>query len=159
MRIICCGTVFVFGYNAVCSIMKGLGDSKSSLYFIAAAAVVNILLDLLLVGPFGMGTAGAAYATVLLTGYLPCNIHMLSEKENFYLSVQAENFAVQTEKSGCCLKSRTAHSGSNGSCEYLLSYDYRHVEPIRGVCCRGIRVGLKVEYLWQECPAGQSARL
>ena len=46
----------MFGYNAVCSVMKGLGDSKSSLYFIAAAAVVNILLDLLLVGPFGMGT-------------------------------------------------------------------------------------------------------
>ena len=68
MRIICCGTVFVFGYNAVCSVMKGLGDSKSSLYFIAAAAVVNILLDLLLVGPFGMGTAGAAYATVFSQG-------------------------------------------------------------------------------------------
>lgn len=46
MKIICCGTVFVFGYNAVCSIMKGLGDSKSSLYFIAVATVVNILLDI-----------------------------------------------------------------------------------------------------------------
>ncbi|MFQ9703395.1 MAG: MATE family efflux transporter [Enterocloster clostridioformis] len=29
-KIICCGTVFVFGYNAVCSVLKGLGDSKSS---------------------------------------------------------------------------------------------------------------------------------
>lgn len=32
MKIFCCGTVFVFGYNAVCSVLKGLGDSKSPLY-------------------------------------------------------------------------------------------------------------------------------
>lgn len=68
MKIVCCGTVFVFGYNAVCSVMKGLGDSKSPLYFVATAAVVNIVLDFILVGPFGMGTAGAAYATVFSQG-------------------------------------------------------------------------------------------
>ena len=67
-KIVCCGTVFVFGYNAVCSVMKGLGDSKSPLYFVATAAVVNIVLDFILVGPFGMGTAGAAYATVFSQG-------------------------------------------------------------------------------------------
>lgn len=59
MEIICYGTVFVFGYNAVCSIMKGLGDSKSPLYFVMAATVINIALDLVLVGPLGIGTAGA----------------------------------------------------------------------------------------------------
>lgn len=64
MKIICYGTVFVFGYNAVCSILKGLGDSKSPLYFVAVATVINIVLDLLLVGPFGMGTEGAACATI-----------------------------------------------------------------------------------------------
>lgn len=64
MKIICWGTVFVFGYNAVCSIMKGFGDSKSPLCFVGIATAVNILLDLLLVGPLGMGTRGAAYATI-----------------------------------------------------------------------------------------------
>lgn len=68
MKIICCGTVFVFGYNAVCSIMKGFGDSKSPLYFVAIATVVNVILDLILVGPFNMGTAGAAYATIFSQG-------------------------------------------------------------------------------------------
>lgn len=37
MKIICCGTVFVFGYNAVCSVLKGLGDSKYPLYFVGIA--------------------------------------------------------------------------------------------------------------------------
>ena len=68
MRIICCGTVFVFGYNAVCSVLKGLGDSKSPLYFVGIATIINIILDILLVGPFGMGTAGAAYATITAQG-------------------------------------------------------------------------------------------
>ena len=37
MKIICCGTVFVFGYNAVCSILKGLGDSQTPLFFVCAS--------------------------------------------------------------------------------------------------------------------------
>ena len=104
MRIICCVTVFVFGYNAVCSVMKGLGDSKSSLYFIAAAAVVNILLDLLLVGPFGMGTAGAAYATVFSQGIsLAISICCLRRK-TFIFPFRLKNFAVQPEKMAAVLK-------------------------------------------------------
>jgi len=62
MKIICCGTVFVFGYNAVCSVLKGLGDSKSPLYFVGIATIINIVLDIILVGL--MGTAGVAYATI-----------------------------------------------------------------------------------------------
>ena len=64
MKIICYGTIFVFGFNAICSIMKGFGDSKSPLYFITIATIINIVLDLILVGLLGMGTAGAAYATI-----------------------------------------------------------------------------------------------
>ena len=63
MEIICWGTVFVFGYNTVCSILKGLGDSKTP-----AATILNVLLDVLLVGPCSMGTAGAAWATITAQG-------------------------------------------------------------------------------------------
>ena len=68
MEIICWGTVFVFGYNTVCSILKGLGDSKTPLFFVGAATILNVLLDVLLVGPCSMGTAGAAWATVTAQG-------------------------------------------------------------------------------------------
>lgn len=68
MAVICGGTVFVFGYNAVCSVLRGLGDSKSPLIFVAVAAVLNIALDFLLVGAFGLGTTGAALATVISQG-------------------------------------------------------------------------------------------
>lgn len=64
MDIVCAGNVFVFGYNAVCSVMRGLGDSRRPLLFVAVAAAVNIILDYLLVGGFGWGVRGAAAATV-----------------------------------------------------------------------------------------------
>ena len=70
MEIICWGTVFVFGYNTVCSILKGLGDSKTPLFFVGAATILNVLLDVLLVGPCSMGTAGAAWATITAQGIL-----------------------------------------------------------------------------------------
>ena len=58
------GTIFIFGYNAFSAILRGMGDSKRPLIFVSIACVVNVFLDLLLVGGFDMGAAGAAYATI-----------------------------------------------------------------------------------------------
>lgn len=58
------GTVFIVAYNLVGSIFRGIGDSKMPLVTVAIACVLNIGGDLLLVGVFEMGTAGAAVATV-----------------------------------------------------------------------------------------------
>lgn len=59
------GCPFIVAYNVISSIFRGMGDSKSPMYFIAVAGVVNIALDFLFIGPFGMGAAGAALGTVL----------------------------------------------------------------------------------------------
>lgn len=58
------GTIFIFGYNAVCSLLRGLGDAWRPLAFVALAAGLNVVLDLALVGMLGMGVRGAAWATV-----------------------------------------------------------------------------------------------
>ena len=58
------GIPFIIGYNAVSGIFRGLGDSKTPVYFILIACIVNIGVDFLLVGGFGMGAEGAAIATV-----------------------------------------------------------------------------------------------
>ena len=68
MEIICWGTIFVFGYNTVCSILKGMGDSKTPLFFVGVATILNVLLDVLLVGLCSMGTVGAAWATITVQG-------------------------------------------------------------------------------------------
>lgn len=59
-----CGIPFIIGYNAVSGILRGMGDSKTPLYFIAIACVINIAVDIILVDFFKMGAIGAAIATV-----------------------------------------------------------------------------------------------
>ena len=62
------GILFIIGYNVVCGILRGLGDSKTPLYFIALACIINIVLDFILVGYFHLGAPGAAIATVTAQG-------------------------------------------------------------------------------------------
>lgn len=59
------GTIFIFGYNAFSAILRGLGDSKRPLVFVSIACILNIFLDLLFVGTFGMEAGGAALATII----------------------------------------------------------------------------------------------
>ena len=65
VRICSAGSVFIVAYNVLGSIFRGLGDSRMPLVTVAIACVFNIAGDFLLVGVFGMATAGAAIATVL----------------------------------------------------------------------------------------------
>lgn len=60
-----CGIVFIYGYNLVSAILRGMGDSRHPFQFIAIASVINVALDILFVGPLGMGPLGAALATVI----------------------------------------------------------------------------------------------
>lgn len=59
------GIPFITAYNIISSIFRGLGDSRSPMYFIAVACVANIVLDYVLIGPLDMGPAGAALGTTL----------------------------------------------------------------------------------------------
>lgn len=59
------GTIGSFGYNLNAGILQGLGDSVSSLVFLAVATVLNIILDLVFVLVFGWGVAGVAWATII----------------------------------------------------------------------------------------------
>jgi len=60
------GGIFVlFGFNSISSILRGIGDSKTPLYFLFATAIINIGLDYLFILQFEWGVAGAAWATVV----------------------------------------------------------------------------------------------
>ena len=59
------GGIFIVMYNIGAGIFRAFGDSKSPLYFLIAGCLLNIVLDLLFVGPLQLGVKGAAYATVL----------------------------------------------------------------------------------------------
>ncbi len=68
LNIIFAGMILMFGYNALSAILRALGDSKTPLYFLIIATIVNIILDLLFVIVFKWGVAGVAWATVIAQG-------------------------------------------------------------------------------------------
>ena len=59
------GFVFFFGFQGTSAILRGLGDSKTPLYFLIVATLINIVLDLLFVVTFGWGIEGVAFATII----------------------------------------------------------------------------------------------
>lgn len=65
LQIYLSGMIVFFGFNGTSAVLRGLGDSKTPLYFLIIATVSNIILDLLFVAVFKWGVAGAAYATLV----------------------------------------------------------------------------------------------
>ncbi len=65
LEIFSLGVFFMFAYNTVASILRGLGDSKTPLLFLIVAALLNIVLDYIFVVYFYMGVAGVAWATMI----------------------------------------------------------------------------------------------
>ena len=97
-RVICAGTLFVFGYNTVCAVLRGFGNSRSPLFFVAVAALINVALDLLFVGPLGLGTMGAAVATVIAQGvsFLAAVRHL--RRRGFVFDFKWRSYAVKADK-------------------------------------------------------------
>jgi putative MATE family efflux protein len=58
------GLVFLFGFNATNAILRGLGDTKTPLYFLIISTVLNLILDVVFVGVIGLGVEWVAIATV-----------------------------------------------------------------------------------------------
>ena len=93
--IICmAGTLFVFGYNAVSAILRGMGDSRHPLLFVAIAAVTNVVLDIVFVGPLNMGPAGAAWATIIAQALSFILSIVFLRRHNFVFDFHPRSFRI-----------------------------------------------------------------
>ncbi len=88
------GLLFIFGYNCVSAILRGMGDSKRPLIFVAIAAMTNLVLDLLFVLVLHIGVFGAALATVMGQGLslVISIIYLYHKREAFGLSFSRAAF-------------------------------------------------------------------
>ena len=79
-----CGMVFIFGYNAISAVLRGLGDSRHPFIFISIAAILNIFLDLIFVIVIPLGAAGAALATVIsqCVSFVSCLIFLYCKRSS-----------------------------------------------------------------------------
>ena len=93
------GMLFIYGYNVVSAILRGMGDSKHPLIFVAIAAGLNIVLDLLFVVVFKWAVFGVALATVLSQGisFILSMIFLYRHRKEIGFEFKAENFKIDRE--------------------------------------------------------------
>ena len=91
-----CGSIPVFLYNAISAVLRGMGDSRHPTIFVATAAVLNIVLDLLFVGPMHLECFGAALATVLsqTVAFLLSLIFVYKNREDFCFDFKRKSFTI-----------------------------------------------------------------
>lgn len=95
-----CGMIPVFGYNAVSSILRGMGDSRHPFIFIAIAALTNVILDLIFVGPLKMACFGAALATVIsqTLSFIIAIIFLYRHREEFGFDFKLKSFVIDKKE-------------------------------------------------------------
>ena len=91
------GLVFIYGYNIVSAILRGMGDSKRPFVFIAIAALLNIILDIIFVAFMGMEVFGAALATVIGQGvsFVVSLIYLYHKRESFCFDFKLKSFKME----------------------------------------------------------------
>lgn len=95
ITIIYAGIITQTAYNMSAGILRALGDSRTPLYFLILASLLNVVLDLVFIVNFKMGVAGAAYATNIAQGVsaILCLIYSYSKYK--VLRLRKEDFKVE----------------------------------------------------------------
>lgn len=88
------GLIFIYGYNVVSAVLRGMGDSKHPLIFIGIASVINLILDIILVACLKLGAMGAAIATVSSQGisFIISLIFLSKNSSGYGLDVKVNDF-------------------------------------------------------------------
>ena len=100
------GLPFIFGYNAITSILRGMGESKRPLVFVVVAATVNIFLDLLLVVVIPLEALGTAIATVAsqIGAFVASFIYLYKHREEVGFQLDWSYFRINGEDLKVILK-------------------------------------------------------
>lgn len=98
------GIPFITAYNIISSIFRGLGDSKSPMYFIAVSCITNIALDYVFIGALHMGAAGAALGTVCSQTFSVITALIAIRKKGTGITLKKEDFIPDKEVLSAILK-------------------------------------------------------
>ena len=89
-----CGIIFTVLYNIFVGILQAVGDSRHPLYYLIFSSLVNVTLDLVLVGGFHLGVGAAALATTISQGLsaLLCMLQLLRSRDSYRLNLREVSF-------------------------------------------------------------------
>ncbi|HPJ75328.1 MAG: MATE family efflux transporter [Clostridia bacterium] len=107
------GIIFVFGYNAISAILRGMGDSKRPLAFVGIASTINIILDIIFVGPLNMNATGAAIATIIAQATAMFLAIIYLKRNRFVFNFHHTSFRIHKDKLKLLLKVGIPSSAQN----------------------------------------------
>jgi putative MATE family efflux protein len=97
LMIIFSGTLFSAGYNSICAILRGLGDSTNPLYFLIISTILNIILDIVFIIYFNMGVNGVALATIIAQAVAFIFSVIYLNKNHDVLKIKIRNLKYDSE--------------------------------------------------------------
>ncbi len=157
-RLCCAGLIFQFAYNIFSSILRAVGNSAATLYFLLTASVLNVVLDWLFVAIFHWGVAGAAHATNIsqAVSALAAGVYMVKKYPVFCWKRQEfvweKHLAAETVKIGFPITLQLSIVAVG------LSFIQRAVNSFGAVMTAAFTVGQRIEmYLHLPCNALQTA--
>lgn len=94
------GMLFIYGYNMVSSVLRGMGDSTRPLIFIAIASVINVVLNIWFVGFLGLQAAGSALATVIgqAASFIISIVYLYTRRAGFGFDFKLRSFAIVPDR-------------------------------------------------------------
>lgn len=82
------GLIFMFGFNAISSILRGLGDSKTPLYYLIGSNILNLILSILFIAVFGWGVEASAWSSVISQGLAFLTMNFQLRKSNKIVAIR-----------------------------------------------------------------------
>ena len=141
------GLVFTAGYNMVSAILRGMGDSKRPLLFIAIASVTNLVLDILFTGILGWEVAGAAWATIIgqAVSFLFSLFYLYWKRAELGLEFHKSNFRINRRYAGMIFSLGTPMAVQAGAINISMLFVNSMVNSIDVVASATFGVGLRID--------------
>lgn len=145
------GFAFCVGFNTFSAVLRGMGDSRTPFLISAVCAVMNVILDLLLVAVIPMGVAGAALATAISQAFsfVFAVWYLCRRKEQFGFDFKLRSFRIYVDKLKIILKLSVPLMVSSISISMSLTFINSFVNPYGVVASAVNGVGSKLSSLMQ----------
>lgn len=149
--ILCCsaGLVFTLGYNMVSAILRGMGDSRHPMIFVAIGTIFNIGLDLIMVAVLKMGAFGAALATVISQGIslVLSLVYLYRNKAAFCFDFKLSSFRPDSRIIGLMIRLGIPIAIQTSASSLSAMYVSSHVNTYGVVASAVTGVGLRLSNL------------
>lgn len=150
------GLPFTFGYNMVSAVLRAMGDSKHPFVFITAASLTNLVLDLLFIGFWGWGVAGAAAATILsqCISFVSSMFFLYRRHTSFYFDFTRESWKIDREYLTPILQQGIPLAISSSAIHISMFYVHSLVNQVGVAASATFGVGIKLDDICMKISIG-----